>query len=119
MRIGIVGAGAVAPLHARAAGLIPGTAMTAVCDLKGEAAHAVADPIGAEVFRDYRDLLAADVCDLLIVNTPHGLHHRMTLDAAAAHDFTARGRTIEALVDLDGDRVLNGLREALLRLPPG
>lgn len=40
-----------------------------------------------------------------------------TLDAAGAHDFTARGRTIEALVDLDRERVLGGLEEALLRLP--
>ncbi len=42
-----------------------------------------------------------------------------TLDAAGAHDFVARGRTVEALVDLDRERVLGGLREALLRLPPG
>lgn len=42
-----------------------------------------------------------------------------TLDAAGAHDFTARGRTVEALVDLDAERVLGGLREALLRLPRG
>ena len=39
------------------------------------------------------------------------------LDAAGAHDFTARGRTVEALVDLDADRVLGGLKKALLRLP--
>ena len=42
-----------------------------------------------------------------------------TLDAAGAHDFVARGRTVEALVDLDSERVLGGLREALLRLPRG
>ncbi|QIN79764.1 hypothetical protein GBA65_15860 [Rubrobacter marinus] len=40
-----------------------------------------------------------------------------TLDAAGAHDFVARGRTVEALADLDPERVLGGLREALLRLP--
>ena len=42
-----------------------------------------------------------------------------TLDAAGAHDFYARGRTVEALVDLDRERVLGGLKEALLRLPQG
>ncbi|MDP9457383.1 MAG: hypothetical protein M3Q60_16745, partial [Actinomycetota bacterium] len=42
-----------------------------------------------------------------------------TLDAAGAYDFSARGRTIEALVDLDAERVLGGLEEALLCLPQG
>ena len=42
-----------------------------------------------------------------------------TLDAAGSHDFVARGRTVEALVDLDAERVLSGLGEALLRLPRG
>ncbi len=42
-----------------------------------------------------------------------------TLDAAGAHDFSRRGRTVDALVDLDAARVLRGLRGALLRLPTG
>ena len=50
MRIGLIGAGAVAPLHARAAALIPGVEMAAVCDLDHSAAAKVADPIGANVF---------------------------------------------------------------------
>ena len=41
------------------------------------------------------------------------------LDAAGAHDFSRRGRTVDALVDLDAARVLRGLREALLRLSTG
>lgn len=40
-----------------------------------------------------------------------------TLDAAGAHDFSRRGRTVDALVDVDAPGVLKGLREALLRLP--
>ncbi len=42
-----------------------------------------------------------------------------TLDAAGAHDFVARGRTVEALVDLDEERVFGRLKESLLRLPRG
>lgn len=84
MRIGLIGAGAVAPLHARAAGLLPGVTMTAVCDVRVEAAAAVADPIGAEVFTDYRDLIASEETDAVIINTPHGLHRRMAIAAAEA-----------------------------------
>jgi inosine-uridine nucleoside N-ribohydrolase len=41
------------------------------------------------------------------------------LDAACAHDWRegSRGRTVEAVVDLDPERVLGGLKDAILRLP--
>ena len=42
-----------------------------------------------------------------------------TLDAAGAHDFSRRGRTVDALVDLASPRVLRGLCEALSQLPTG
>lgn len=84
MRIGLIGAGAVAPLHARAAALIPGVEMAAVCDLDHSAAAKVADPIGAKVFTDYRELIRSRTVDAVIVNTPHGLHHEMTLTAVGA-----------------------------------
>ena len=84
MRIGIIGAGAVAPLHARAAGLLPDVQMTAVCDVQPAAATVVAEPIGAAVFTDYRDLLASGTTDAVIVNTPHSLHREMAVAAAEA-----------------------------------
>lgn len=40
-----------------------------------------------------------------------------TLDAAGAHDFSRRGREVELVTDLDPQRVLSGLLEALGRLP--
>lgn len=84
MRIGLIGAGAVAPLHTRAAGLLPGVEMTAVCDLQEAAATAIAEPIGAQVFTDYRDLLASGTTDAVIVNTPNSLHCQMSVAAADA-----------------------------------
>ena len=84
MRIGIIGAGAVAPLHARAAGLLPDVQMTAVCDVQPAAAAAVAETIGATVFTDYRDLLVSGTTDAVIVNTPHSLHREMAVAAAEA-----------------------------------
>lgn len=82
MRIGLIGAGAVAALHARAAGLLPDVEMTAVCDLDAGAAASVADPIGAQVFTDYRDLITSGTTDAVIVNTPHALHREMAVAAA-------------------------------------
>ncbi|MCL2730209.1 MAG: Gfo/Idh/MocA family oxidoreductase [Actinomycetia bacterium] len=82
MRIGLIGAGAVADLHARAADQLPGTRLTAVCDLEESAAGRVAAPYGAATYTDYRALLAGGSVDAVVVNTPHSLHHRMVVDAA-------------------------------------
>ena len=73
------------------------------------------DPTGEKILWDVSCIAA--VVDPEAVQT-HSLAVP-TLDAAGAHDFVARGRTVEALVDLDAERVLAGLGEALLRLPRG
>lgn len=83
MQIGIIGAGAVARLHAVAAERL-GLRLTAVCDLRQEAARAVAADWGARTTTDYRRLLDDPEVDAVIVNTPHALHRQMVLDAAAA-----------------------------------
>lgn len=82
MRIGLIGAGAVAPFHARAASLIPGVRLSAVCDLSRAAAAKVATRAGAAVFTDHRALMDSGRVDAVIVNTPHALHRAMVLDAA-------------------------------------
>ncbi|MCY0904792.1 Gfo/Idh/MocA family protein [Arthrobacter sp. H14-L1] len=82
MRIGIIGAGAVARYHAAAAARIPEMKLTAVCDLLLESAAAVAGPSGAAVFTDYIALLDSGLVDSVIVNTPHGLHRQMVVAAA-------------------------------------
>jgi predicted dehydrogenase len=83
MRIGLIGAGAVAPLHARAADLISSVTLSAVCDLVLSAAAQVASESGAAVFTDHRELMDSGAIDAVIVNTPHALHKEMVLDAAA------------------------------------
>ncbi len=82
MRIGIIGAGAVAKYHAAAAARVPKMELTAVCDLSIESAAAVAAPSGAAVFTDYIALLESGLVDAVIVNTPHGLHREMVVTAA-------------------------------------
>ena len=84
MRLGIIGAGAVAGLHAQAASVLEGVELSAVCDLKEGVAAAVAQPWGAAVFTDYNAMLAEGVVDAVVINTPHSLHKDMVL-AAAEH----------------------------------
>ncbi|WP_166979621.1 Gfo/Idh/MocA family protein [Paramicrobacterium fandaimingii] len=82
MRIGLIGAGAVAGYHAHAAHEL-GIDLAAVCDVSTAAAKAIA-PVGARIFDDYREMYASDSIDAVIVNTPHALHTPMAIDAAEA-----------------------------------
>lgn len=84
MRLGIIGAGAVAGLHAQGAADIAGLTLSAVCDLNAATAAKTAGPWGAAVFTDYQAMLAAGVVDAVVINTPHSLHKEMVV-AAAAH----------------------------------
>ncbi|AIY03300.1 hypothetical protein ART_3701 [Arthrobacter sp. PAMC 25486] len=84
MRLGIIGAGAVAGLHAQGAADLPGLTLAAVCDLNADTAAKAADPWGAAVYTDYQEMLAAGVVDAVVINTPHSLHKDMVV-AAAAH----------------------------------
>ncbi len=84
IRLGIIGAGSVAPLHAQAATTLPDVELVAVCDLLPDTASDVAVLTGAAVYTDYLKMYAEAELDAVIVNTPHALHLQMVLDAADA-----------------------------------
>lgn len=84
IRLGLIGAGAVATLHAQAAPALPGVRITAVCDLVAATAHSVAEPLGAAEFTEHRALIASGTVDAVVVNTPHALHTDIVTDCAAA-----------------------------------
>lgn len=83
VRLGLVGAGGVAKVHARAAlAMAEQVRVTAVCDVDPARATELAGLTGAEAHPDHRSML--DSVDALIVCTPHTLHLAPALDAAAA-----------------------------------
>jgi predicted dehydrogenase len=83
VRIGLIGAGAVAAYHREAAAELEGVELTAVCDIDRAAAERAARG-GMAVFTDHRTMLDAGAVDAVIVNTPHSLHLPIARDAAAA-----------------------------------
>ena len=85
LRIGIIGAGRIADLHALAYGAGARASICAVCDADAEVAAARATEWGAErSYTDYRDLLADDRIDAVEIILPHYLHEEVTLAALAA-----------------------------------
>ncbi|WP_328992661.1 Gfo/Idh/MocA family oxidoreductase [Kribbella sp. NBC_01245] len=82
-RLGIVGAGGVAELHAEAAAGLPGVEVAAACDVRTAAAESLGQRFGARAFADHLAMFAAGGLDGVIVTAPHSLHAPITVDAAA------------------------------------
>lgn len=85
LRIGIIGAGKIAELHAAGYSQHPRAHIVAVADNRAGVAEARAAEWGAEkAYSDYRALLDDADVDAVDIITPHNLHKRMTIDALSA-----------------------------------
>ncbi|MPV38147.1 Gfo/Idh/MocA family protein [Georgenia subflava] len=118
MRLGLIGAGAVGVLHARAAQEVEGVSVVAVCARERAEAAELAGPLGAGVHTDYRELLAVAGVDAVVVSTPHALHTQMVLDAAAAGVHVLVEKPM-ATTEQDCDAMVTACSEAGVRLAVG
>jgi predicted dehydrogenase len=85
LRVGILGAGLIAPIHAAGFQEVPDLAeVVAVCDTQPENAENVAALFDARVCSDYHDLLVDPDVDLIDVILPHHLHYPVAMDIIAA-----------------------------------
>ncbi|MGH8021786.1 MAG: Gfo/Idh/MocA family protein [Opitutaceae bacterium] len=85
VRYGVIGAGVIANLVARAFTEGRGSVAVAVSDVNPEAAGKLAAVVGAaRVHADYRELLADPGIDAVYIATPPFLHRPMTIDALRA-----------------------------------
>ncbi len=84
MRVGLIGAGGIGRIRAKA--LVGGKdcALVAVADPEQERADRIARSAGARAFGDHRDLLAEGNVDAVIVSTPPPSHESIVLDALDA-----------------------------------
>ena len=82
LRVGIVGCGVIAPLHAESYRLADGVEITWACDLVEEKARRLAEKYGiAHVTTDYREVTAAADVDCISVCTDHASHSPITVAA--------------------------------------
>ncbi|HKG93554.1 MAG TPA: Gfo/Idh/MocA family oxidoreductase [Gemmatimonadaceae bacterium] len=83
VRIGVIGAGAIAQLaHLPVLAKIRGAELVGICDNDGAKARAIADRFGVrDVFTDIEDLLEFDDLDAVVVSTPNHLHEPHVLAA--------------------------------------
>jgi predicted dehydrogenase len=74
VRIGFVGAGAIARRHVASLRRRPGIEIAAVCDIDGARAADLAQEVGAESATDWESMLATSELDAAFICTPPALH---------------------------------------------
>ncbi len=80
VRVGIFGAGSIAQKrHIRETAENPNVELVAVCDIVKERAEQVAKQYGMKAYEDYKELLAKENIDAVIVCTPNYLHAPMSI----------------------------------------
>ncbi len=113
VRIGVVGAGAIAQLtHLPVLSKMRGAQVVAIADNDRPKARALADRFGIpDTFTDIEDLLELDELDAVVVATPNHLHEPHVLSALAAKVQVLCERPL-ALSSRGVERILNAAARA-------
>ena len=83
-KIGILGCGKVAHLHAKAILDIPEAELTAVWSRSKETAESFAAQYGVKAYQSITEMIGENQIDLVVVCTPHPFHKEPTIEAARA-----------------------------------
>jgi myo-inositol 2-dehydrogenase/D-chiro-inositol 1-dehydrogenase len=112
IRYGIIGSGMMGREHMRNIALLDGASVVAVADPHPASRELAAGPNSerARAFADYRELLAADLCDAYVIASPNDTH------AAVLRDVLPTGKPI--LVEKPLATTLEDCRD-ILRLAEG
>ena len=84
LRFGIIGAGGMGQGYCRIMRMIPHARLTAVCDVNRTAAEEAGRTFGVPSFANHRELIKAQVCDVVAIVTPHPFHCQSALDCMNA-----------------------------------
>ena len=86
IQLAVIGAGGMGMVDVDTAVSVPGVKLVAACDCYDGRLAAARDEYGSDVFttRDYREVLALDDVDAVIVGTPDHWHSRISTDAMRA-----------------------------------
>ena len=86
LRYGVIGCGRVSARHIQCADEMGGTVLAALADPNTEKAESFAQksPSNPRVYADYRQMLADDVVDVVVVCVPTQMHAEVTVAAAEA-----------------------------------
>jgi predicted dehydrogenase len=110
MRLGLIGAGAIARRHAQVLSADDEVVVAAVCDVDLARAQELAATLDAQATADWAELVAADL-DAVVVCTPPGAHAAPAV-AAFEHGLAVYLEKPLARSHADGERIVAGWRDA-------
>lgn len=84
MRFGLIGAGNIGALRAKALQNAEGCEFAAIADIDTDRAKALAPSSGTRVYSDYREMIASDEVDAVVVSTPPQFHTEMVIASLEA-----------------------------------
>ncbi len=84
VRVGLIGAGFMGSGHAGFLAALPEAQLVAVADMDGDRAARLAAPRGATAYADYREMLARESLDAVIIATSDAAHRDPCVAAAQA-----------------------------------
>ncbi len=74
LRIGLIGAGAIAEAHAEALAGIPGVSCVCTADLNRKRLAQFRHTYGTVPYTDYREMATKEMPDAVVISLPHALH---------------------------------------------
>ncbi|HHY82933.1 MAG TPA: Gfo/Idh/MocA family oxidoreductase [Clostridiales bacterium] len=81
-KVGLVGCGAISPMHLDALKSLDMVELAAVCDIREERAKAAAQQYNCRYYTDFNEMLEDASLDAVHICTPHYLHPVMAVQAA-------------------------------------
>jgi len=116
VRVGLIGSGFISTIHAEALRRCDQAEIVAVASPTPGKAQAFATQHGiAHAWSDYRQLLAMEEIDLVVLGVPNDLHCQMTLDAAAASKHVVVEKPLCVSLG-DADRMVAACQSAGVKL---
>jgi len=81
VKLGIIGMGVMGRAHAANAAKLENTELAAVCDMHEETARKYGEQHGCRWFADAGEMLAAKLCEAVLIATPHYSHTTIGIEA--------------------------------------
>ncbi len=118
LNIGVIGLGEIGALHCDALLQIPQAKLLAVADIDEVRAKQIAQKTGAQFYQDYRELLAREDIDAVIIATPDHLHKEPCVAAAKAGKHILVEKPLAMTVE-DSEAILGAVEKANVKLMVG
>jgi len=112
---GIIGAGAICPLHISAIKQCNGARLAAIADVSEERARSVAEQEGIAWYTDYKAMLANPDVDVVCVLTPSGMRAPVCVDVARAGKHIVAEKPLEVTLE-KVDRIIDECDRAGVKL---